>query len=90
MTNNAGKNTTLEHSSSGGDSSMTSDDVKVVRRTIYARRDGNTPRKKPSKIEEYELQRGRQNENKGNIVQFQLLKLRLVKCGNRVANNSNR
>ena len=30
MTNNAGKNTTLEHSSSAGESSLTSDDVKVV------------------------------------------------------------
>ena len=34
MTNNEGKNTTLEHSFSTGDSSMTTGDVKVVRRTI--------------------------------------------------------
>ena len=34
MTNNAGKNKTLEHSSSTGDSSVTTGDVKVVLRTI--------------------------------------------------------
>ena len=36
---------------------MTSDDVKVVQRTIYTRRDGNTLREEPSMIEEYEPQR---------------------------------
>ena len=74
MTNNAGKNTTLEHSSSAGDSSLTSDDAKVVRRTIYTRRDGNTLREEPSKIEEYEPQRGRQNKNKVNTVTISVIK----------------
>ena len=78
MTNHAGKNTTLEHSSSAGDNSMTTGDVKVVGRTIYTRRDGNTLREEPSKIEEYEPQRGTQNENKGNIDTISVIKVSSV------------
>ena len=74
MTKNAGKNMTLEHSSSAGDRSMTTDDVRVVWRTIYIRRDGNTLKEKPSKIEEYEPQRGSQNKNKGNLVTISVIK----------------
>ena len=74
LTNNAGTNATLEHSSSAGDSSMTSDDAKVVRRSIYTRRDGNTLREEQSKTEENEPHRGRQKENKGNIVTISVIK----------------
>ena len=55
MTNNEGKNTTLEHSFSKGDSSMTTGDVKVVRRTIYTRREGNTLRKNPPRLKNMSL-----------------------------------
>ena len=46
----------------------------MVRRTIYTRRDGNTLREEPSKIKEYEPERTRHNENKGNSVKISVIR----------------
>ena len=65
---------TLEHSFNAGDSSMTTDDMKVLHRLYILEEMVTTLREEPSKIEEYEPQRSGQNENKGNIVTISIIK----------------